>query len=109
MKTITVYLILFMATLSVVFGGEIYGTIKENGKPIRAGVNVEIFINNKSQETNTDNKGFYSINITERGKGELRIHYDNQTPSHPIYSLSTAVRYDFALVKENGTYSLKRE
>jgi hypothetical protein len=109
MKTIIVYLVLFTASLSLVFGGEIYGTIKENGKPIRAGVKVQILINDKSQETSTDNRGFYSIYVTERGKGELIIHYDNQIPSHPIYSSSAAVRYDFALVEENGKYILKRE
>jgi hypothetical protein len=109
MKTIIVNLFLFMANLSLVFGGEIYGTITENGKPIGAGVKVQILINNNCQETSTDSRGFYDIQVTEKGKGELIILYENQNPSHPIYSSSTAVRYDFALVKENGKYVLRRE
>ena len=109
MKVMTVLLILMMAGLSPIFGGEIYGTIKINGKPIEANVKVEISINNNSQETFTDSKGSYSIQMTAKGKGEIRVHYDKQIPSHAVYSSTSAVRYDFSLINKGGTYYLKRE
>jgi hypothetical protein len=109
MRVINALIITLMASLSLALGGEIYGTVKENGKPIKAGVRVLIVVNDTSCETTTDQKGAYSINMPQRGKGQITVCYEGQTPSHPIYSTTESARYDLTLLIQDGKYYLKRE
>jgi hypothetical protein len=109
MRAIAACLIMLTTGLAPAFAGEIYGTIKKDGRPVQADTGVVICVNAKSFDGKTDAKGFYSINVTEKGEGELTVTYDNQRVTHPVYSSSTAVRYDFALVKKDGKYILRRE
>ena len=91
------------------FGGEIYGTIKENGKPIANGIPVTIELNGKVYSKPTDEFGSYRIIVAETGKGTVKIAFKQQTVGCEIQSYSTPVRFDLVIENVNGQYLLKRQ
>ena len=90
-------------------GGEIYGTIKENGKPIGKDIAVTIEIAGKSYSKPTDEFGSYRIFVAESGKGTAKVAFKGQTISSEIESYSTPVRFDLAIENKDGQYSLRRQ
>ncbi len=92
------------------FAGKIFGNLKDGGRSVGKGVQVQITCNGNSLSPIwTDDYGAYSINAP-RGKCELSVKYlDNQwTENFTIVSSDDPARYDFDLVFENGRYVLKR-
>lgn len=105
-----VRLILFALTVCAAssFGGEIYGTIKEGGKPV-AGVEVTIELGEKSYAKPTDEYGGYRILVPETGKCTATIEFKGKPISCEIQSYSTRVRFDLVIENTNGGYVLKRQ
>lgn len=91
------------------FAGEIYGTIKENGKPIAKDVPVTIELNGKKYSKPTDEFGTYRIIVAETGKGTVNIPFKQQTIGCEIQSYSSPVRFDLVIENVNGQYALKRQ
>ena len=91
------------------FGGEIYGTIKENGKPVEKDIPVTIELNGKPYSKTTDEFGSYRIIVAETGKGTVKIVFKQQTIGCDIQSYSTPVRFDLVIENANGKYALKRQ
>jgi hypothetical protein len=108
---ILVRLTLFALTICAVssFGGEIYGTIKEAGKPVAKDIPVTIKIGDKSYSKPTDEFGSYRIVVPETGKCTLGIPFKQQTISCEIQSYSTPVHFDLVVENTNGGYVLKRQ
>jgi len=104
---------LILATLilatSLLLAGEIFGTIRENSKPVKKGIKVEITTAKKTDSTETDNYGSYRLFVTEKGKCTLKIHFNKQTPTFEVYSYDKSTRYDFIIEKKDTTYNLKRK
>lgn len=109
MKLFALVFMLVVLNLSLVFGGEIYGTIKEQGRPIKSGVKVEIATKTGSIEATTDENGSYSIYLEEQGEFVLKVHCHDQTPSIVVFSFQDPVRYDLAIKRSDGQYYLERE
>jgi hypothetical protein len=106
-----VRLILFALTACAAssFGGEIYGTIKEGGKPVAKGLEVTIVLGEKSYAKPTDDYGSYRVFVTETGKCTAQIVFKGQTLSCEIQSYSTSVSCDLVIENINGRYLLRRE
>lgn len=90
-----------------VFGGQIYGSLKVDGRSLP---NVAFAIQCRVQRYTgqTDNVGVFAINA-EKGKCILTVYYGGQSPTADIFSYDNPVRYDFDLVQINGQYTLRRK
>jgi hypothetical protein len=101
--------ILLALTLSIsVSGGQIYGSLTEDGRPLPAKVIFEVACRDQIYKGETDNYGAYSINVG-RGKCTFKLFYRGQTPTFDLYSSASALRYDFDLVRMKEGYQLRRK
>jgi hypothetical protein len=108
MKLSICFVIIFFAT-SVAVAGEIYGTIVDAGKPVPAGVKVEVTVAGKNFTAETDKFGTYHVFASEKGKGTLTADYKDQKPVADIFSYEKATRYDWTVETVDGKVSLKRK
>ncbi len=93
MKTITMLPILIMLFPLAAFTGEIYGTIKEENKPIGKGVEVVVKCGNETYPTQTKRYGSYSVYVPKKGRCTLTVH----NRKIDVYSYQRSVRYDLVL------------
>ena len=94
---------------SFAMAGEIYGTIVDGGKPVPAGVKVEVTIAGKSFTGETDKFGTYHVFAADKGKGTLTAYYKDNKPSADIFSYEKAMRYDWTVETVDGKPALKRK
>jgi hypothetical protein len=100
-------LIAFCGTVG--FAGEIFGTIKEGGKPVIKGTKIEIVTAHKTYSAETDNYGSYRFFIPEKGKAALKVTINKQSASIDIFSYEKSTRCDLYLEQKEGRYNLKRK
>jgi hypothetical protein len=108
MKRAFIVVLLMLGLSSLAFAGKIYGSITEAGKPVAAGVKVEVSCGGKSYAAQTDAYGSFKLFVPDKGKGTLKVYYQGQTPSFEINSYASAAQYDLILEKTGGQYTLKR-
>ena len=103
--------------------GRIFGDIKLDGKPVPAGLPVEVFLAPPASapgdtvkpapvrvdSTATDKFGSYKLNVKSEGKCILRLVYEKQTVTLEVFSYKEATRYDLVLEKKDGKFSLRRQ
>src|SRR5512141_207167 len=89
--------------------GEIYGTIKEGGKPIKAGTKVEVKCAKGSYSAETDKLGSYRLFVPEQGKCALSIKSGDGSPQMTVTSFEDSARYNIVLEKKDGKSSLRSE
>lgn len=106
MKKALKIIMLTLVLTSAVSAGQIYGSLKEDGRPV-ANATFEVFCPQGSFRGVTDGYGAYSVNVG-RGKCTFRLHYRNQQPSFELYSYDSPLRYDFDVVIANGALTLVR-
>ena len=110
MNTIRLTLLALIICAVSSFGGEIYGTIKEGGKPVEKGLRVEIKTEAAdTYKAYTDDFGNYRIIVPETGKWTITVWFKDQAIKGDIQSYWTSARFDWALEKTGETYSLKRQ
>jgi len=110
MKTIAILIVLLACVPSFAFGGEIYGTLTEEGRSVGPNAQVEVTCAGKTYPRNTtDQYGSYRLYVQETGKCTLKAHYKEQSPSTEISSYEKSVRYDLVLEKKDGQYMLRRK
>ncbi len=109
MKSLICLGIIALFMTSVALAGEIFGTITDAGKPVPAGVKVEVTIVGKSFTGETDKFGTYHVFAADKGKGTLTAHYKDQKPTADIFSFEKAMRYDWTVETVNGKPTLKRK
>jgi len=110
MKTIAILIVLLACVPSFAFGGEIYGTLTEEGRSVGPNAQVEVTCAGKTYPRNTtDQYGSYRLYVQEKGKCTLKVHYKQQSPSTEISSYERSVRYDLVLEKRDGQYMLRRK
>jgi hypothetical protein len=109
MKFTGTLLMILLFTASVVRAGELYGTIMYGSKPVASGVKVDITVAGKTYTAETDKFGSYRIVVKEKGKGEITIHIDDQTPSRSLVSYDRSMRYDWVLETKDGKLFLRRK
>ena len=102
------FLFLIVLLPSLIFGGEIYGTIKIGKRPVGEGIKVEIVCREKTYTRKTDKHGSYSIYVQGKGHGIMKVHYPEESdhaPSIEIYSFEkSAIRYDLIIVIDPETH-----
>jgi hypothetical protein len=94
---------------STVLAGEIYGTITDSGKPVPAGIKIEIAVGGKTFSGETDKAGTYHVVAAEKGKGTLTANYKDQKLEVSLFSYEKATRYDWTVESEEGKLTLKRK
>jgi hypothetical protein len=109
MKLISIALLAFALLLSRGVAGELYGTISENGKPVAAGLKLEIRVGDKVHSAQTDKFGSYRMVVREKGKCTLTLHVKNQSPSIELFSYDKSSRYDWILETKEGKLSFRRK
>ena len=106
-KLLGVFIIICAA--SAASAGEIYGTITDSGKPVPAGVKIEVAIAGKVFTGETDKFGTYHVQASDKGKGALTAYYKDQTPVGEIFSYDRPTRYDWTVETVDGKPVLKRK
>ncbi len=105
------------------WAGRIFGDIKQDGKPVPAGLMITIALAppanasaakakpaaTPADTTTTDKFGSYKLNVKEKGKCVLTLVYDKQALTLDVFSYDEATRYDLILEKKDGKLSLRRK
>jgi hypothetical protein len=106
--TMRVVLLAFITCAASSFAGEIYGTIKENGKPVGKGIAVSITPGTASA-AETDEFGGYRILVPQVGPCTVNVSFNGKTISCPIQSYTKPTRFDLVVENANGEYTLRRQ
>ena len=109
MKLRVFLLLVLCVAASNVMAGEIFGTIEEGGKPVPAGIKVEVAAAGNNYAGETDKFGAYRVVVTDRGKCILTVLYKNQKPAASIFSYDKSTRYDWTVEIVDGKLTLKRK
>ncbi len=101
-------LCLLMALPALSFAGEIFGTIKKDGKPL---VNQEVTITQNGTvvgTATTDEKGYYSVVVKQIGKLSIQLPgYEGAT--FDAFSTNNSSEYTMTLSKVGDTWQLKKQ
>ena len=101
---------LICISASFAMAGELYGTITDSGKPVPAGVKVEIAAAGNQYSGETDKFGTYHIFVSEKGKVALTVHFkDQKLAADSVFSFDKATRYDWNIQTVDGKITLKRK
>jgi hypothetical protein len=93
----------------LVFAGQIYGTIKENGRPVPAGTEVIITCGRRTVSTWTSSSGSYRLYMPVTGPCTLKVRRRNgQEAEIWAYTLDDRMRYNLTLRRDGGTVRLER-
>ncbi len=105
-KNILFCLLLLLPALS--FAGEIFGTLKKDGKPL-AKQEVKITQNAKVIGVDTtDAKGYFSFVVKPIGKCTIQLSgYDGAT--FDVFSTNNSTGYTLSLIKEGDKWQLKKQ
>jgi hypothetical protein len=108
MKKIITTIVLGLILAGSVYAGQIYGSLKEEGRAVSANVTFEVTCGGQRYGGQTDGFGAYAVNAG-KGKCTLTVHYKGQAPTSDLYSYDNPARYDFDLILVNGQYTLRRK
>lgn len=89
--------------------GEIYGTVKEGGKPVKAGTRVEVKCAKGSYSAETDKLGSYRLFVPDQGKCILTIKSGDVAPQMTVHSFEDSARYNLVLETKDGKPALRSE
>ena len=109
MKVRCAFFLLALAIAAPAFAGKIYGSITEGGKPVAAGIKLEVTCGANNYNAQTDGYGAFNLFAADKGKCLLKVSYQGQTPSLEINSYDGSVQYDLILEKQGAQYTLKRK
>ena len=109
MKALVVSVVLLVSMPSLASAGEVYGTIKEGGKPVKDGLKVELACGAKPVAGETDKFGAYRLFAPEEGKCTLTVRIGDQSPSVAVHSFADSARYNLVLERKDGKYTLRTE
>ena len=105
-KNLILCLLLLTPVLS--FAGEIFGTLKKDGKPL---VNQEVIISQNGTVLGTavtDDKGYFSITLKPVGKLTLTLK-GYEGASFDVFSTNNSTGYTLTLVKTGAAWELKKQ
>lgn len=109
MKSMPALLLTLALVPGVAAAGEIYGTVQENGKPVKPGIKVTVACGEKSVSADTDKNGAYRLFAAEEGKCTLTVKVGDESPSAVIHSYADSARYNLVLQRKDGKYTLRTE
>lgn len=107
MKTRHILISILLLLPALTFAGEIYGTLKKDGKPV-AKQEVKIMQNDKVFGTaTTDENGYFSITLKEVGPFRLEVvGYDGAVFN--VFSNNNSNGYTLSLIKAGDKWELKK-
>ena len=109
---ITMLMALLVVVSSPAIAGKIFGDISMGGKPVAAGIKVQITRPGATaiaDTTVTDKFGSYKLVVKEEGKSTLRLLYEGKPLELAVFSNKEATRYDLVVEKKDGKLSLRRK
>ncbi|MCR4310125.1 MAG: hypothetical protein NUW14_08975 [Deltaproteobacteria bacterium] len=109
MRKIFLTMLCLVISCTTALAGEIYGTIKEVGKPIKAGTKVEVKCAKGSYSAETDKLGSYRLFVPEQGKCTLSVKSGAVAPQMIFHSFEDSARYNLVLEKKDGKPALRSE
>jgi hypothetical protein len=109
MRKVFLAMLCLAISYTTALAGEIYGTVKEGGKPIKAGTKVEVKCAKGSYSAETDKLGSYRLFVQEQGKCTLSIQSGDGSPQMTVNSFEDSARYNLVLEKKDGKSSLRSE
>lgn len=108
MKLKNLIALLMLILPSFAFAGEIYGTLKKDGKPL-AKQEIKITQNGTVIGTAvTDENGYYSIVIKPIGKCKLEVP-GYAGAEFEVFSTNNSTDYTLSLVKAGDVWQLKKQ
>jgi len=101
--------LLFLVCSWSVFAAQIFGSVRDGGRPV---TNADIRVtcgSNQPHVTRTDQYGSYSVYVGETGRCTFTITYNGRPLSADVNSYADPVHADFDVVKDqNGNPVLRR-
>jgi hypothetical protein len=107
MKKLFLTMLFLAIPVTPALSGEIYGTIQEGGKPVKAGTKVEVKCAKGSYRADTDNLGSYRLFVPEQGKCTLTVTSGDAAPQMTVHSYEDSARYNLVLEKKDGKPALR--
>jgi len=90
------------------FAGNIFGSLTENGQPIK-GAEITVTCGSNDYQARTGDDGAYSLRANEPGRCTFSLKYKAQTVETEVFSYDQPTRYDFELAMTAGKYTLKNK
>jgi hypothetical protein len=87
--------------------GEIYGTVTEGGKAVKAGTRIEVRCGDAVHGTETGKDGAYRLFVPEQGKCTLTVKTGGAAPSTTIHSFEDSARFVLSVEKADGKAVLR--
>lgn len=110
MKTLAVVPVLLLLCAARTYAGEVFGTITQNGKPVPAGLAVEITAGGKTYPGETDKFGAYRIFVKDKGKAAITVQTaDSLAVTAELFSYDRSTRYDWILELKEGKLTMRRK
>jgi len=109
MRKVFLAMLCLAISFTTALGGELYGTIKEGGKPIKAATKIEVKCAKGSYTTETDKLGSYRVFVPEQGKCALSVKSGDVAPQMTVHSFEDSTRYNLVLEKKDGKPALRSE
>lgn len=109
MRRIILTMLILAIPCTSALAGEIYGTIKEGGKPVKTGTKVEVKCAKASYSTETDKLGSYRVFVPEQGKCTLSVKSGGVAPQMTVHSFEDSTRYNLFIDKKDGKPALRSE
>jgi len=109
MRKIFLTMLCLAIPCNATLAGEIHGTIKEGGKPVKAGTKVEVKCAKGSYVAETDKLGSYRLFVPEQGKCALTVKSGDAAPQMTVHSFEDSARYNLVLEKKDGRPVLRSE
>ena len=109
MKTILRFVIVTLLFSSLLTAGEVYGLIKDGGRPIDGGTPVVLRCGVGVDSGVTDKYGSYSLSLPASGKCTLTVYYRGRAVSVEVFLYSKPVRFDLTMDQEKGKQLLRRD
>ena len=108
MKSIRLLLLAILLSPTAAYGGQIFGTLTVDNRPVGTGIRVAIACDSGNGGGQTDAYGAYKV-FVPKGKCTLKVSYGGQEILFALYSYDDPVRYDFSIVRQSdGRYALQR-
>lgn len=102
-----IYALLMLSFAATLTAGQVYGSIFENGQPLRR-VPAELRCSGEGANGVTDDDGVYRLFVRATGSCQLVIEPNGRNVAATIYSYDRPTAYNFDLVNNNGRWELVR-
>jgi hypothetical protein len=109
---VTMLMAALVAFSSEAIAGKIFGDISVDGKPVAAGIKLQITrpgVTALADTTVTDKFGSYKLMVKEEGKSTLTLLYQGKPLELAVFSNKEATRFDLVVEKKDGKLSLRRK